>query len=146
MSFNFLPLCPSLISIAFLDTTFLSSCWVLDVGRSCCCFHSQDRSMNPGAFSNSGPLSWAMYLMRKGRTGSGLFGNSTSSSIFCCHQTGLLCRRTVTSLPISPCTIPELLGVMTHLNCGNSQLFKPTLILALFHDISRIQFHKRVIV
>ncbi|XP_010788541.1 runt-related transcription factor 1-like [Notothenia coriiceps] len=29
--------------------------------------------MNPGAFSSSGPLSWAMYLMRKGRTGSGLF-------------------------------------------------------------------------
>lgn len=36
--------------------------------------------MNPGAFSNSGPLSWAMYLMRKGRTGGGLFGNSTSPS------------------------------------------------------------------
>ncbi|KAL6115568.1 runx1 [Pungitius sinensis] len=29
--------------------------------------------MNPGTFSGSGPLSWAMYLMRKGRTGSGLF-------------------------------------------------------------------------
>ncbi|XP_041709066.1 runt-related transcription factor 1 isoform X4 [Coregonus clupeaformis] len=29
--------------------------------------------MNPGPFSNSGPLSWAMYLMRKGRTGNGPF-------------------------------------------------------------------------
>ncbi|KAM9766796.1 LOW QUALITY PROTEIN: runt-related transcription factor 1 [Menidia menidia] len=29
--------------------------------------------MNPGAFSGSGPLSWAMYLMRKGRAGAGLF-------------------------------------------------------------------------
>ncbi|XP_071320360.1 runt-related transcription factor 1 isoform X5 [Trachinotus anak] len=27
--------------------------------------------MNPGGFSSSGPLSWAMYLMRKGRTGNG---------------------------------------------------------------------------
>ncbi|KAJ4924064.1 hypothetical protein JOQ06_000306 [Pogonophryne albipinna] len=33
--------------------------------------------MNPGAFSSSGPLSWAMYLMRKGRTGSGLFEGRT---------------------------------------------------------------------
>ncbi|XP_078099565.1 runt-related transcription factor 1 isoform X1 [Sander vitreus] len=29
--------------------------------------------MNAGAFSGSGPLSWAMYLMRKGRTGGALF-------------------------------------------------------------------------
>lgn len=35
--------------------------------------------MNPAAFPGSGPLSWAMYLMRKGRTGSGLFGNFTFS-------------------------------------------------------------------
>ena len=48
-------------------------------GPSCCCFYTQDRSMNPGAFSSSGPLSWAMYLMRKGRTGSGLFGKADSS-------------------------------------------------------------------
>lgn len=48
-------------------------------GPSCCCFYSQDWSMNPGAFSSSGPLSWAMYLMRKGRTGSGLFGKANSS-------------------------------------------------------------------
>ncbi|AWO95931.1 putative runt-related transcription factor 1-like [Scophthalmus maximus] len=35
--------------------------------------------MNPGAFSSSGPLSWAMYLMRKGRTGSGIFGKANYS-------------------------------------------------------------------
>lgn len=63
----------------FLDTlvSLPSGCWSL--GPSCCCFYSQDWSMNPGAFSSSGPLSWAMYLMRKGRTGSGLFGKTNSS-------------------------------------------------------------------
>ncbi|XP_015251177.1 PREDICTED: runt-related transcription factor 1-like isoform X2 [Cyprinodon variegatus] len=29
--------------------------------------------MNPGALGSSGPLSWAMYLMRKGQAGGGLF-------------------------------------------------------------------------
>ncbi|CAG12344.1 unnamed protein product, partial [Tetraodon nigroviridis] len=46
----------------------------------------QDRSMNPGAFSSSSPLSWAMYLMRKGRTGSGLFGKANSFLIPLCHH------------------------------------------------------------
>lgn len=81
-----------------LDTFFSlpSGCWKF--GPSCCCFCTQDWSMNPGAFSGSGPLSWAMYLMRKGRTGSTIFGKANSScyliviiftsSLFmpqCCH-------------------------------------------------------------
>lgn len=70
----------------FLDTlvSLPSGCWSL--GTSCCCFYSQDWSMNPGAFSSSGPLSWAMYLMRKGRTGSGLFGKANSSLATLCHH------------------------------------------------------------
>nr|XP_043875202.1 runt-related transcription factor 1 isoform X4 [Solea senegalensis] len=40
---------------------------------SCCRVCTKDWSMNPGALSSSGPLSWAMYLMRKGRSGSGVF-------------------------------------------------------------------------
>lgn len=72
---------PLFIITISLDTFFSLPSGCRTFGLSCCCFYTQDRSMNPGAFSNSGPLSWAMYLMRKGRTGSGLFGKANSSSI-----------------------------------------------------------------
>lgn len=68
-----------LITIVYLDTLFSLPTGCRIFGPSCCCVYSQDWGMNPGAFSSSGPLSWAMYLMRKGRTGSGLFGKANSS-------------------------------------------------------------------
>lgn len=35
---------------------------------------SERLEMNPGPFKASGPLSWAMYFMRKGRNNNALFG------------------------------------------------------------------------
>lgn len=90
---------PLLIIAVCLDTLFSlpSGCRIF--GPSCCCFYTQDCSMNPGAFSSSGPLSWAMYLMRKGRTGGGLFGKAYYSwhliviITWSCHATCVLLLR-----------------------------------------------------
>lgn len=55
--------------------------------------------MNPGVFTSSGSLSWAMYLMRKGQTGTGLFGKAhfldtlqSPSPLNCPSITSLPCR------------------------------------------------------
>lgn len=70
--------------LAFLIFVFLSLFWLF--WRYLFCFGTQDSAMNPGVFTSSGSLSWAMYLMRKGQTGTGFFGKTR----FCWHLTAIL--------------------------------------------------------